>query len=172
MRRKIQPLLLSGRTALAEKILAAKQQVAEAVTAEFFVRHPDWLTRYGERGRARGVEDAIYHQRYLASAIEAGAAAPFADYARWTVNMLGARNIAAVFVAENLEQIRQEVEPLLSPDEHELVSVYIRGACDSIDGTAPQCPVETPSEPQTELRWLVVFMWWLPSRAIAGERRT
>jgi hypothetical protein len=68
---------------LAERILSTKQQVAESVTDEFLARHPDWVTRYGARGRAGGIEDSIYHLSYLAYAIEAGTTIPFADYARW-----------------------------------------------------------------------------------------
>jgi len=93
----MQRLSLGERTALAEKILSTKQQVAESVTEEFFGRHPDWLTRYGERGRRLGIEDAVYHQSYLACAIESGSTVPFVDYARWTLSMLSARKIAAPF---------------------------------------------------------------------------
>jgi methanogenic corrinoid protein MtbC1 len=142
--------------------------VAETVTEEFFVRHPDWLARYGERGRRLGIEDAIYHQRYLACAIEAGDIAPFADYARWTVNMLGARNIAAHFVGENLEQIGQVLQRLLSSGEHTLVSGYIGAACDACVETAPQSSGEAKGEAQTEMALARdVYL----QAAIKGERR-
>ena len=143
----MQPLSLTGRAALAEKILSTREQVAKAVTEEFFQRHPDWLARYGERGRRLGVEDAIYHQSYLASAIQAGTAAPFVDYIRWTVAMLGARNIAAHFVVENLEQIRQALQPLLSAAEHELVTDTIRAACDAEAGAPPESAADAICPP-------------------------
>jgi methanogenic corrinoid protein MtbC1 len=147
----MQPLSLDKRTALSEKIVSTKQQVAESVTAEFFVRHPDWLTRYGERGRKLGIEDAAYHQSYLACAIAVGSSVPFADYARWTVSMLGARKIPAHFVIENLEQIGLALQGLLSSSENNLVSDYIRAALEACVNPAPQGSVEAAGEAQTEM---------------------
>ena len=164
----MQPLSLGERTALAEKILSTKQRIAESVTEEFFVRHPDWLARYGERGRRLGVEDAEYHQNYLACAIEAGSAVPFADYARWTVSMLGARNIAAHFVVENLEQIGQAMRGVLSSAENDLVGGYILAASQACVEPAPQAAVEVAGEPQTEMALAgKVYL----QAALRGERR-
>lgn len=164
----MKPLSLSERAALAEKILTTRQQVAEVVTEEFFVRHPDWLARYGERGRRLGIEDANYHQSYLACAIEAGATAPFAEYARWTVQMLGARNIAAHFVAENLEQISIALQPLLSSTEHEVVAAYVRAGCAACAEDAPQVSAGRQSSQPSELE--LARDLYLRA-AIQGERR-
>ncbi len=164
----MQPLSLGERSALAAKILSAKQRIAESVTAEFFVHHPDWLPRYGERGRRLGIEDAAYHQSYLACAIEAGSTAPFADYARWTVSMLGARKIAAHFVIENLEQIGQTLQGLLSAFENNVVSDYIRAARDACVGAAPQPLVKTGEEARTEM---VLQRNVYLQAAIKGDRR-
>jgi methanogenic corrinoid protein MtbC1 len=164
----MQPLSLGERTALADKILSTKQQVAESVTEEFFVRHPDWLMRYGERGRRLGIEDAAYHQSYLACAIEAGSTAPFADYARWTVSMLGARKIAAHFVIENLEQIGQSMQGLLSAAENTLVSDYIRAGRDACVGPPPSPLVEAGEEVRTGM---VLQRNVYLQAAIKGDRR-
>lgn len=164
----MQALSLGDRSLLAEKILSTKQQVAESVTEEFFVRHPDWLVRYGERGRRLGIEDAIYHQRYLAAAIEAGAITPFADYARWTVSMLGARNIAAHFVSENLNQIGQIMNPLMSSEEHALVSSYIGAACDACGEAGPLSSDEAGS---VSKRGASLALQVYLVAAIKGERR-
>jgi methanogenic corrinoid protein MtbC1 len=145
----MQSLSLVERGLLAEKILSTKQQVAASVTEEFFVRHPDWLTRYGERGRKLGIEDAVYHQSYLSSAIAAGATAPFADYARWTVQMLGSRNIAAHFVTENLEQIGHSMASLLSASEQQLVNNYIRAACEACAEPAAHASLDADGEVKT-----------------------
>ncbi len=113
----MQPIPLEERVPLADKLRTLKQSVAEAVTEEFFRRHPDWLVRYGERGRQRGIEDALYHLDFLAGAIEAGSDAPFQDYARWTAGVLRARGIAPAFVAENLRQVEEALAPHLSEIE-------------------------------------------------------
>ena len=107
----MQPIPPEIRIPLADKLRTLKQSVAEAVTEEFFRRHPDWLVRYGERGRQRGIEDAQYHLDFLAGAIEVGSDAPFKDYTRWTARMLLSRGIAQDFVAENLRQIEESQRP-------------------------------------------------------------
>ena len=145
----MQTLALSERSALADKILANSQEAAESVTQEFFLRHPDWLARYGERGRKLGIEDALYHQQHLACAIQADSTASFAQYAQWTVSMLGARNIAAHFVSENLEQVARALQGTLTSSEYELVKEYVQAAC-----TACLQPVEqlsSKASPQLEL---------------------
>lgn len=120
------------RVALAEKLRAARAAVAAAVTEEFLVRHPEWLTRYGELARVRGVEDAAFHVDYLAGAVEAGTASTFEDYARWTARVLAARGIAPEFVNENLEQVERAARPYLAEAEAGLVARFVaagRAAC-------------------------------------------
>lgn len=90
---------------VADSIRRARDRVAVEVTDEFLRCHPDWVDRYGDRARTRGIEDARFHADFLASAIEAGGAEPFAAYARWTARVLAARKIAPEFLAENLREI-------------------------------------------------------------------
>jgi methanogenic corrinoid protein MtbC1 len=129
----MQPVPLEARVRLTDKIRLMRQSVAAAVTEEFFCRHPDWLIRYGERGRLRGVEDAVFHLDFLAGAIEAGIEAPFKDYTRWTAGMLNSRGIAPVFVAENLLQVKEALSSHLSEPEVALVAEFIRAGCEAIE---------------------------------------
>src|SRR6185437_1618311 len=85
---------VSDRVHLAQKIGAVKQRVAQAISDEFFLHHPEWATRYGARGRQFCTDDACFHMDFLAGAIEAGSPEAFADYSRWTERMLAARGIA------------------------------------------------------------------------------
>jgi len=123
------PHSLSDRVALADKLRTLKPVIAESVTANFFERHPDWVTRYGERGRKLGIEDACFHMDFLAGAIEAGSVKPFEDYVRWTCRMLGARNIAAHFVAENLKQIEVTLASFVTSDEAAAVADFTNAGC-------------------------------------------
>lgn len=119
---------VSERFRLAQKILAVKQPVAQALTHDFFLKHPDWTVRYGERGRQFCTADACFHLEFLAGAIEAGSPESFAGYARWTARMLGARGIAAHTLEENLAQLEQHLSPVLLPDEMRTVlSVLAQG---------------------------------------------
>ncbi len=123
---------LQERISIARTISQAKQKVAEAVTGEFFLRHPDWLDRYGDAGRIRGVEDAKFHIDFLSGAIESGSTVPFEDYARWCSRMLASRGIDPKFVSENFHQIGESLNRVLSDDSDEIISYFIqmgRAAC-------------------------------------------
>jgi hypothetical protein len=102
--------------AAAERVRTAKHAIATAVTEEFLSRHPDWLERHGERARTIGIEDAGYHVEFRAGAVEAGAAAPFEDSARWAAGMLAARNITPRFVDENIDQVARHGVTFLAGD--------------------------------------------------------
>lgn len=117
---------------MARALREQKHKVAVEVTESFLRRHPDWLTRYGERARTAGIEDATYHVEFLATAVEAGSPAAFTDYVRWTRRVLEARGIAARFLAENLDQIEKVLASVVSPTAATSVSTYMapaREAC-------------------------------------------
>ncbi len=135
---------IAQRVQLAETLRRHKLSVADVVTEQFFVRHPDWPARYGEMGRQRGREDAAFHVEFLAGAIEAGAVAAFEDYARWTTNVLRSRGITPGFVAENLQQVGQACGAELSEPEREWVTAFVEAACAA---TAEPPPVAAPDTP-------------------------
>lgn len=132
---------LQERISIARTISQAKHKVAESVTDEFFLRHPDWLERYGDAGRIRGIEDAKFHIDFLSGAIESGSPAPFKDYARWCSRMLSSRGIDSKFVSENFHQIGEGLSRVLSDDLAEMISHFIeagRAACTEEMGNSPE----------------------------------
>lgn len=142
MTEAISGLLLPERVVMAQEIVAARERVAAAVTAEFLVRHPDWVTRYGDRARARGIEDGCHHINFLASAIESGAVAAFCDYARWCQRLLGGFGIAPHFLAENLQQIAQHLAAIVAPPVGATIASFTESAVaacldTSVDSPAP-----------------------------------
>lgn len=133
---------------MAAQIADLQRPVAEAVTEEFFRRHPDWLDRYGERGRERGSEDARYHMDFLAGALTAGEPQAFAEYVRWARRVLEARGIAARFLRENLEQIGEALATRLDGNAGPAVEAVLRAglaACDERPGEV------SPPGPEDEL---------------------
>jgi methanogenic corrinoid protein MtbC1 len=122
----------SDRFGLARKIASVKPRVAQAISDEFFAKHPEWIDRYGERGRQLCTADACFHMEFLAGAIESGSPESFADYARWTARMLGARGIASHTLVENLAQLEKHLSEALLPEEQRSVSAFLalgRGSC-------------------------------------------
>ena len=116
---------LAERRETASRIRSVREAVAAEVTEEFLVRHPDWLVRYGERARRFGIEDAGYHQDYLAAAIESGRVEAFDEYAVWAARILKARQIEPRFLIEELEQIGAAIAKRL-PSAGEVVERFIR----------------------------------------------
>lgn len=127
------------RSRIAQKLAAARNSIAQSVSDQFFLNHPDWLVKYGDRGRLFCTEDTRFHLDFLCGALEAGSFASFADYALWTARMLGARGIAAHSLEENFAQIASHVAAVLSPEEHAEVSKFLdwaKSACPEPEFTA------------------------------------
>ena len=126
------PESVPERYRIAQKLAALKQTVAQAVSDEFFLNHPEWAVRYGDRGRQFCTADACFHMDFLAGAIEAGAPEAFADYSRWTARMLGARGIPAHSLEENLAQLEKHLSAMLAPETRDAVLTFLargREAC-------------------------------------------
>jgi methanogenic corrinoid protein MtbC1 len=132
---------------LAQRILSAKQRVSQAVSDQFFRIHPEWEVRYGERGRQFCTADTCFHIEFLAGSIQAGSPEAFADYARWTARMLGARGIEAHSLEENFAQLEEHLSPVLSPAERKAVSTFLERGRQACAGTAPASELHTPDGP-------------------------
>ena len=117
-------LSAARRRDLANRLEARADTIAADVTAEFLERHPDWVDRYGDLARKRGVEDARFHVQFLAGALVAGRAAAFEEYAVWTAGVLKARSIDPRFLIENLEQVGEHAVGGLDDEEE---SEIVRG---------------------------------------------
>lgn len=126
------PETMSDRFQLARRLCSVKQNVARAITDEFFLEHPEWTVRYGERGRQFCTADACFHMDFLAGAIEADSPEAFADYSQWTARMLGARGIGAHTLEENFVQLEKHLSAELLPEQNATVLTFLergREAC-------------------------------------------
>src|SRR5690606_19701959 len=116
---------LDERRVLADAVRRQRDGVADQVTEEFLRRHPQWITRYGDRAWTRGVEDARFHLDFLAGAIESGDPRTFAEYARWTAGVLDSRGIPPEFFIENLGQAGDHLSVVLGEAEAVRVARFI-----------------------------------------------
>jgi len=134
---------------LAQRLLSVKQHVSQAVSDQFFLFHPEWELRYGERGRQFCTADSCFHIEFLAGSIQGGAPQAFADYARWTAGMLAARGIDAHSLEENFAQIEKHLSPVLSTAELKTVSTFLNSGRHACSESAAISEVELPDAPLT-----------------------
>jgi methanogenic corrinoid protein MtbC1 len=114
------------RRTLAERLRAARDTLATRVNHEFFLRHPDWLARYGDRGVQHGFEDDCFHIDFLLGAIQIDSLAVFEDYVRWASEVLSARGIEPHYLVESLQEVGNACQTALTAQEHEHVESFIR----------------------------------------------
>jgi methanogenic corrinoid protein MtbC1 len=124
---------VAERFLIGQKLVALKQTVAQAVSDDFFRNHPDWLARYGERGRQFCTADYCSHIEFLAGAIDAGSPDSFASYSRWTARMLAARGITAHTLGECFVQLERHLAQVLLPEEAGTVGVYLARGCEECE---------------------------------------
>ncbi|HEX2639618.1 MAG TPA: B12-binding domain-containing protein, partial [Pyrinomonadaceae bacterium] len=107
-------------------VIAERQaDLAEAITNRHYQLKPELHEKYGERGRAKCLQDAQYHLSYLAEAITASRPSLFADYVSWARVMLAGRGISETDLADNLAVIRESLEKYLPQSEGAVVHEYI-----------------------------------------------
>lgn len=133
-------LLFGARRAITRQLRAEASTIADAMTDEFLARHPEWLERYGELARIRGLEDAHFHIEFLIGALLAGEPASFARYATWTAGVLGSRGIDSTFLIENLEQLRDHAARPLYPEGAAEVGLIVEAGIAAVreHGLAPE----------------------------------
>lgn len=135
-----------SRRQLAAAIKSLRIVVAEEVTNRFLALHPNWTARYGDRARQLGIEDAGYHQDFLAAAILSGEPPAFREYAEWAARMLKARGIEPRFLVENFEQIGEALRTRLTPPQAEIVDSYIRRGAEGCLAREAKAVPELPAQ--------------------------
>ena len=121
-----------------------RSAVAQSITDELFLKHPEWDVQAGEGGRQNCAADACLHVDSLAGAIEAGSPDVFGDYARWTARMLGSRGINAHTLGENFARLGKHLSERLLPEEHKTVEIFLargREACMQIEPVSESQPL-------------------------------
>lgn len=114
--------LIQNHPGLPNRLLAVEVDVAERVTEAYFERHPDQLSRFGERGRALTREDIGFHLANLAGAIAAWSPGAFEQYARWSARILQARNVPPSILAECLSLLDAALTAQMTEEEQQVVA--------------------------------------------------
>jgi MerR family transcriptional regulator, light-induced transcriptional regulator len=89
--------------AAADTLVGRKDELAKAITARLYAAMPELDAKYGERGRAKCLEDMRYNIEHLAPAVALRSPAMFAGYAQWLGELLQARGIPTTETVLSLE---------------------------------------------------------------------
>ncbi|MCU1300735.1 MAG: hypothetical protein JWQ87_1019 [Candidatus Sulfotelmatobacter sp.] len=112
-------------------IIERLEDLAREIVERHWQLRPGLEQSYGKQGRARCLEDARYHLRYLSEAVGAGEPALFVHYVTWAKTMLIARNIPVEDLVANLEAMSdvlgKELPALMQIPAMDYVKSAIRG---------------------------------------------
>jgi MerR family transcriptional regulator, light-induced transcriptional regulator len=92
---------------IAAELRSLAGELAEDTVARDYQRRADWLSRFGERGRALYLQDTKYHLSYLADALAYHRTSILADYLRWVTEVLTTRGVPPSELRINLECLRE-----------------------------------------------------------------
>lgn len=137
---------------IGQKIAEKSTRLAEAITDRHYELKPELAVRYGEKGRAKCLQDAGYHLSYLSEALNASRPALFGDYVVWAKVMLAGRGIPAADLADNLRVICDSLPQHLTEQESAVAREYVEAGIEQIE----KAPSEIlsfikPAEPFSDL---------------------
>lgn len=84
------------------ELLRIRDELLIYASAKFYERHPEYVQRFGARGREACKEDFAFHLDFLLSAVELGSAEPFSGYVKWVREVLSVRGIGSGHMQESL----------------------------------------------------------------------
>lgn len=125
------------RDAAAERLIERKAELARAITARLYDEMPELLEKYGERGRARCLEDMQYNIEHLAPAVALGELSLFSLYCVWLRDMLAARGVGVGEIVRSLRHTDQVVSESFPTEEALLISEALAAGLSALAGEAP-----------------------------------
>lgn len=105
---------------------AAARVVTRAADA-VHQRHPAWMTGSGMGGRARCLEDLLYHASYLADALANERPELFADYVRWLDGFLERQGIPTTYLRRTLVALDEALQTALGEQHGAVAAVLATG---------------------------------------------
>lgn len=89
-------------------------ELSERVHGEM-IQDPFWQARYGDRANTNMRQDSVFHLRYLREALVAGSAEVLENYTRWLQDLLLARGMCSLHIAENYDRLARAITERWSP---------------------------------------------------------
>lgn len=115
------------------QLLADKtDELANYVTHLHFEHDPDLIKRYGESGKYRCHEDAVYHLNFLIEALTLNHPEMYANYTIWAVSMLKSRNIPESDLQLHLTFIQRAINEILGSGFSTETKKYVDAALEKL----------------------------------------
>jgi methanogenic corrinoid protein MtbC1 len=132
-------------------IVERQEDLAREIVDRHWKLKPALEQLYGEKGRARCLEDARYHLKYLSEAVGAEEPALFVHYVTWAKTMLLARNIPVEDLVANLEVMLDVLRKELPLSMQTSAVAYAKSALGSLALANDNSSFLDPGQPLAEL---------------------
>ena len=125
------PVTVGARAA--ESLATRRDELAQATTDALYADMPALLEKYGERGRAKCLQDMHHNFDHLAPAVALEDPTLFQAYAKWLEELLAARRVPTLEIRRTFELMDEQTRRRLPIDEASVVSVCIRAGIAALD---------------------------------------
>ncbi|MGK7390783.1 MAG: cobalamin-dependent protein [Candidatus Cyclobacteriaceae bacterium M2_1C_046] len=110
---------------LVSNLKESRHELAQVVTDLHFKRHPELEEQYGDKGKQKCYDDAIYHISYLEQAIRVNSSALFSNYLDWARTMLKERGIPESDLIDNIAFLKEAIQQKLPDDDAQQLVEFI-----------------------------------------------
>ncbi len=154
----------------AQRLEEHKQALAQIMTDLQFENHPELVEKYGDKGKEKCYEDAIYHINYLSQAIRVDSQKIFNSYLDWARRMLKERGIGVNDLMDNMRFLKKAIHQKISGDEaSELITYIDRGLAVLQDEEVKEQSFFQPGDPLVEEAQTYLDFLLAGKRKEAGE---
>ncbi len=120
------------------QLQAKKNELAAKITDLHFNKNPELDKKYGEQGREKCREDAIYHLDYLIEALQIDSPELFHHYLEWAYNMIDVRNIPIDDLVENIRYITEVIFKEFPKNEAEIALSFLESGAEHLENLEPE----------------------------------
>jgi hypothetical protein len=96
--------------------------MVERVTEKIYENDPTLIDRYGDKGRAKCIEDNHHHFKHLETAYELDNSTFFTDYAVWLDGILQKFGMSTELLKQNFSYIIEVLEELQTSENPRVVT--------------------------------------------------
>jgi methanogenic corrinoid protein MtbC1 len=103
-------------------------ELANYITRLHVEHDPALMNRYGDSGKTRCYEDAIFHLNFLGEALTMNLPGLYANYVLWSAIMLKSRNIPDSDLQNNLDFVQHAIHEIMGIEFSSVTKDYIIAA--------------------------------------------